>query len=59
MKKLLLLIILFTVTTYSYAQKDSLANVIQMRSAAIGHTGNNEIKVNLFYLVLGLPEISY
>ena len=59
MKKLLLLIILFTVTNCAYAQKDSLSKAIQMRSAAIGHAGNNEIKVNLLYLVLGLPEISY
>ena len=46
-------------STCAFAQKDSLAKAIEMRSAAIGHTGNNEIKVNVLYLVLGMPEISY
>jgi hypothetical protein len=59
MKKLLLSITLFIFSTCAYAQKDSLAKSVEIQSAAIGHSGNNEIKVNLFYLVLGLPEISY
>lgn len=59
MKKLLLLITFIIATKCTYAQKDSLSKVIEARSAAIGHTGNNEIKVNILYLVLGLPEISY
>jgi len=59
MKKIILSITLFMVASCAYAQKDSLANAIKVRSEAIGHTGNNEIKVNLLYLVLGLPEISY
>mgnify|MGYP006951115009 CR=1 FL=1 len=59
MKKILLSITFFLAVTGAYAQKDSLAKAIEARSAAIGHTGNNEIKVNLLYLVLGLPEISY
>jgi len=59
MKKIILSITLFMAVTCAYAQKDSLAKAIEMRSAAIGHSGNNEIKVNLLYLVLGLPEISY
>ncbi|MEJ5962722.1 hypothetical protein [Pedobacter immunditicola] len=59
MKKIILSLTLFMAATCTYAQKDSLANAIEMRSAALGHNGNNEIKVNLLYLVLGLPEISY
>jgi hypothetical protein len=59
MKKLLLLLILFTTATCAYAQKDSISKAVEARSAAIGHAGNNEIKVNILYLVLGLPEISY
>jgi hypothetical protein len=59
MKKLLLSVTLFTISTCAYAQKDSLANSIAIQSATIGHNGNNEIKVNLLYLVFGLPEISY
>jgi len=59
MKKIILSITLFMAATCAYAQQDSLANAIKTRSAAIGHSGNNEIKVNLLYLVLGLPEISY
>ena len=59
MKKLLLLITFIIATKCTYAQKDSLSKAVEARSAAIGHTGNNEIKVNILYLVLGLPEISY
>ncbi len=59
MKKLLLSITLFILSTCAYAQKDSVAKSVAFQSAAIGHGGNNEIKVNLLYLVLGLAEVSY
>jgi hypothetical protein len=59
MKKLLLSIILFAITGCAFAQKDSLSKAIEAQSAIIGHNGNNEIKLNLLYLALGLPEISY
>ncbi len=59
MKKITLSIALAMLATCAFAQKDSLSKAVEARSAAIGHTGNNELKVNMFYLVLGLPEISY
>ena len=49
MKKVLLLVILLASTLFSYAQKtDSLKSSIQQKAEAIGHGGNNEIKINLF-----------
>lgn len=59
MKKLLLSITFCMVAASVYAQKDSLSKSIQIRARAIGHTGNNEIKLNLLYMSLGIPEISY
>lgn len=59
MKKLVLSITLCLLTICVFAQKDSLSNSIQMRATAIGHNGNNEIKLNLLYMALGIPELSY
>jgi hypothetical protein len=59
MKKLLLSITFLLTSICVYAQQDSIANSVKVRSAAIGHGGNNEIKVNLLYMTLGIPEISY
>ena len=59
MKKLILSITLTLSAIGAFAQKDSLSRAIAEQSAAIGHAGNNELKVNLLYAVLGLPEISY
>jgi hypothetical protein len=59
MKKLLLSIIICALGTSVYAQKDSVSKAVASRSAAIGHSGNNEIKLNLLYMALGIPELSY
>lgn len=41
------------------AQTDSLSKNIQKKSEAIGHGGNNELKINLLMTVIGVPEITY
>jgi hypothetical protein len=47
-------------TLATYAQKaDSLKVSIQKNAEALGHGGNNELKLNLLFTVLGIPEISY
>ncbi|KQC01156.1 hypothetical protein AQF98_10865 [Pedobacter sp. Hv1] len=46
-------------TLLASAQTDSLSKSIQKRSEAIGHGGNNEIKINLLMTVIGIPEITY
>jgi len=44
----------------SFAQKiDTLKNSIQKNAEVIGHGGNNELKINLLYTVIGMPEITY
>ncbi|MET3113488.1 hypothetical protein AAKU52_001213 [Pedobacter sp. CG_S7] len=60
MKRLLLSItLLLLLSAGVYAQKDIVVNSVNSQSAAIGHNGNNEIKLNLLYMVLGMPEVSY
>ena len=59
MKKLLLSFIFMLLAVGVFAQKDNEVNSVNSQSAAIGHSGNNEIKLNLLYLVLGMPEVSY
>ncbi|MEJ5996404.1 hypothetical protein WG904_18390 [Pedobacter sp. Du54] len=60
MKKPLLIGLLLALSFTGYAQEaDSLKNSIQKNAEAIGHGGNNELKINLLYTVLGIPEISY
>ncbi|KQN38788.1 hypothetical protein ASE92_05040 [Pedobacter sp. Leaf41] len=62
MKKILLFLALVSSTNYLKAQNkniDSLSQSIKLKSEAIGHGGNNEIKINLFYSILALPEITY
>jgi hypothetical protein len=38
---------------------DSLSKAVQNEAEAIGQGGDNEIKLNLLYTVIGIPEISY
>lgn len=60
MKKIITLGLMLACSLVSYAQKtDSLKNTIQKNAEAIGHGGNNEIKLNLLFTVLGMPEITY
>jgi hypothetical protein len=60
MNKILILGILLVNSLMGYAQKvDTLKSSIQKNAEAIGHGGNNELKVNLFFAVRGMPEISY
>ncbi len=43
-----------------YAQKvDTLRTLIQKDAEAIGQGGNNELKINLLFSVIGMPELSY
>lgn len=60
MKKILFLALVLASSLMSYAQKaDTVKNSIQKNAEAIGHGGNNELKINLLFTVLGMPEISY
>ena len=59
MKKLIAFAMVMMATTSIYAQQDSIGKAVEKRSAAIGQTGNNEIKINLLLSVLALPEITY
>lgn len=59
MKKLLLCSLLMGATLMASAQTDSLSKSIQKKSEAIGHGGNNEVKINLLMSVIGIPEITY
>ncbi|MDT4825707.1 hypothetical protein FQZ97_589980 [compost metagenome] len=60
MKKLALIaLFLVSIAAIANAQTDSLAKAVQERSAALGQTGKNEIKFNLLFGVIGMPEISY
>lgn len=59
MKNLTILCLLICSSVLVFAQKDSVSQSIQARSVAIGHGGSNEIKINLLYTVIGIPEINY
>ncbi len=60
MKKLLLIGFLLTCSLLGYTQKpDTSKTTIQKNAEAIGQGGNNELKINLLYTILGIPEISY
>ncbi|WP_231459513.1 MULTISPECIES: hypothetical protein [unclassified Pedobacter] len=59
MKKQILFILFIGVSLVSFAQTDSISKSVKAKSEAIGHGGNNEIKINLLYTVIGLPEVSY
>lgn len=60
MKKILLIGLILASSLLSYAQKiDTLKNSIQKNAESIGHGGNNELKINLLFTVIGMPEISY
>jgi len=60
MKKILLIGLILASSSVGYAQKtDSLKNSIQKNAEALGHGGKNELKINLLFSVIGMPEISY
>ncbi len=60
MKKILLVGLLLASSLLSYAQKtDTVKKSIQKNAEAMGHGGNNELKINLLFTVIGAPEISY
>ena len=60
MKKLLSLGILLLCSAGLRAQNtDTTKSTIQKNAEAMGQGGNNEIKINLFFSVAGLPEIAY
>ncbi len=60
MKRTLLIGLILASSLMSYAQKtDTLKSSIQKKAEAIGHGGNNELKINLLFSVIGMPEISY
>lgn len=60
MKRLLLIGMLLASSLFNYAQRaDSLKSTIQKNAEAMGHGGNNELKINLLFSVIGIPEISY
>ncbi|RZK41971.1 MAG: hypothetical protein EOO90_09535 [Pedobacter sp.] len=60
MKKVLFLGLLTAMGFSSYAQNtDSLKTAIQKNAEAIGHGGNNELKINLLFSILAMPEITY
>ncbi|MES2419050.1 MAG: hypothetical protein V4541_12745 [Bacteroidota bacterium] len=59
MKKFLFFGLLIAASFLTYAQTDSVTKDIQKKSEAIGHGGNNEVKINLLFTVIGIPEVSY
>ncbi len=60
MKKILLMGLILASSLLSYAQKtDTVKKSIQKNAEAMGHGGNNELKINLLFTVIGAPEISY
>ena len=60
MKKLLIVNLILVSSFLCYAQKPDTAKAnIQREAEAIGHGGNNELKINLLFTVIGMPEISY
>ncbi|SFH45546.1 DUF3575 domain-containing protein [Pedobacter insulae] len=60
MKKTFLIGLVSVLSFASYAQEaDTLKKAIQKNAESIGHGGVNEIKFNLLYAILGMPEVSY
>ena len=60
MKKIFLIGLVLASSLMGYAQKtDTLSKSIQKNAEAIGHGGNNELKINLLFSVIGIPEITY
>ncbi|MCZ4222734.1 hypothetical protein [Pedobacter rhodius] len=59
MKRYFLFAIFMVNFTTAFAQTDSLSKSIKAKSDAIGHGGNNEIRINLLYTVIGIPEVTY
>ena len=60
MRKILTIGIVLATSLFCSAQKvDTVKNSVQKKAEAIGHGGNNELKINLLFTVLGIPEISY
>ncbi|WP_316829363.1 DUF3575 domain-containing protein [Pedobacter aquatilis] len=59
MKKHFLLALIMASSLFAFAQTDSVSKTIKAKSEAIGHGGNNEVKINLLNTVIGIPEISY
>ncbi|MET4080133.1 uncharacterized DUF497 family protein [Pedobacter sp. UYP30] len=58
-KKIIAFAMVMMAVTSLYAQQDSIGKAVEKRSAAIGETGNNELKLNLLLSALALPEITY
>lgn len=60
MKKILLTGLILASSLITYAQKADTSKIsIQKNAEALGHGGNNELKINLLFSVIGMPEISY
>ncbi len=60
MNKILLLGLFLASSLLGFAQKtDSLKSSIQKNAEALGHGGNNELKLNLLNVVNAMPELSY
>jgi hypothetical protein len=60
MNKILLTGLILASSLITYAQKpDSVAKAIQKNAETIGQGGNNELKINLLFSVIGMPEITY
>ena len=59
MKKQILFAIIMASSLLAFAQTDSISKAVKAKSEAIGHGGNNEIRVNLLYTVIGIPELTY
>src|SRR4051794_18319052 len=60
MNKILLTGLILVSSIMSYAQKtDTLKSSIQKNAEALGDGGNNELKINLLFAVIGMPEVSY
>lgn len=56
MKKLLFITAFLLVSFQTFAQEESTSEVINKKDNA---NGNNEIKLNVVYLLAGIPEIGY
>ncbi len=57
MKKLLLVVLIFTIATASAQINSDSVNVEKKLSKSL--LGNNEIKINLLTTLFGIPEVSY
>jgi len=53
------IMLLFSAGLYAQTNTDTARISIQKTAEAMGHGGNNEIKINLLFAVAALPEISY